>query len=94
MRNFSPIDDNHIAVEQRRDQWFLLTMDRGCFGLRNAQGIAIDNVTSRVCSNSQARVTFRGIGSALESCRVRNVESVEDLQAARTIVSIRRQSSR
>ena len=94
VRNFSPIDDNHIAVEERRDQWFLLTMDRGCFGLRNAQGIAIDNVMNRVCSNSQARVTFRGVGRAVESCRVREVESVEDLEAARTIVSIRRQNSR
>ncbi len=89
VRSFSPLHDEYILVEERRNQHFLITMDRGCFGLRNANGIAIDNVISRVCSNSQARITYRGIGGRLETCRARQIESVEDIEAARRIVEIR-----
>ena len=91
IRNFSPLSDEAVYVDGGGSNHFLLTMDRGCFGLRNAQGIAIDNHMDRVCSNSQARVTFRGVGRSLESCRIRTVEAVEDRTAARTIAEARRQ---
>ncbi len=91
IRNFSPLSDVALYVDGGGGNHFLLTMDRSCFGLRNAQGIAIDNHTDRVCSNSQARVTYRGVGRSLESCRIRTVEAVEDREAARTIAELRRQ---
>jgi hypothetical protein len=91
IRNFSGLSDEALYVDGGGGNHFLLTMDRGCFSLRNAQGIAIDNHTDRVCSNSQARVTYRGVGRSLESCRIRNVEAVEDRAAARTIAEARRQ---
>ncbi len=91
IRNFSPLSDEALYVDGGGGNHFLLTMDRSCFGLRNAQGIAIDNPMDRVCSNSQARVTYRGVGRSLESCRIRTVEAVEDRAAARTIAEARRQ---
>ncbi len=91
IRNFSPLSDEALYVDGGRGNHFLLTMDRSCFGLRNAQGIAIDNHMDRVCSNSQARVTYRGVGRSVESCRIRTVEAVEDRAAARTIAEARRQ---
>lgn len=64
-------------------------MQRSCFGVRNAQDIAISNAVSRVCSNSLAEVTYRGIGNALETCWITQVEAVEDRAAAAAIVEIR-----
>jgi len=91
VRNFSPLSDEALYVDGGGGNHLLLTMDRNCFGLRNAQGIAIDNHMDRVCSNSQARITYRGVGRSLESCRIRTVEAVEDRVAARTIAEARRQ---
>ncbi len=91
VRNFSPLSDGALYVDGGGSNHFLLTMDRNCFGLRNAQSIAIDNHMDRVCSNSQARVTYRGVGRSLESCRIRTVEAVEDRAAARIIAEARRQ---
>ncbi len=91
VRNFSPLSDEALYVDGGGGNHFLLTMDRSCFGLRNAYRIAIDNHMDRVCSNSQARVTYRGVGRSLESCRIRTVEAVEDRAAARTIAEARRQ---
>lgn len=91
VRDFSPLSDKALYVDGGGSNHFLLTMNPGCLGLRSADGIVIDNHTDRVCSNSQARVTYRGIGRSLESCRIRTVEAVEDRAAARTIAEARRQ---
>ena len=89
IRNFSALNDEYIYVQGRRDQHFLLTMERSCFGVRNAQDIAISNIVSRVCSNSLAEVTYRRFGNALETCWILAVEAVEDRAAATAIVEIR-----
>ncbi len=91
VRNFSPLSNGALYVDGGGSNHFLLTMDRNCFGLRSAEEIAIDNHMDRVCSNSQARITYRGVGRSLESCRIRTVEAVEDRAAARTIAEARRQ---
>ena len=88
VRDFDGLDDQYIYVEARGDDHFLLTMDLGCIGLRNALGIAISNDVSRVCSNSFATITYRQFGR-LETCRVREVEAVEDKAAAQTLAEFR-----
>ena len=89
VRNFSGLDNEYLYVEQTGGSHYLLTMFRSCLGLRNAQAIAIESHQDRVCSNSQADVTFRGVGGRRESCGIRTVEEVEDRDAARTLVEMR-----
>jgi len=91
VRNFSPLSDEALYVDGGGGNHFLLTMFRLCSGLRNAQAIAIDTPVDRVCSNSQASITYRGVGGRRDSCGVRTVESVEDRDAARTIAERRGQ---
>ncbi len=91
IRNFSGLSDEALYVDGGGDNHFLVTMHRRCSGLRNAQGIAIDHHMDRVCSNSQASVTYRGVGGRLDSCGIRTVEAVEDRAAARAIAEVRRQ---
>ena len=90
IRNFDAVDDRHLIVEGRRDEFFLLTMFGTCFSLRNANGIAISNDFSRVCSNSSARIVYRDFGR-MQSCRIRTVESVDSEAAAEQIIELRRQ---
>ena len=89
INSFSAFHDEYIYIQERGSRHYLLTMHRGCFGLRSARDIAIRNHTDRVCSNSQAEVSYRGPGSRLEKCFIRTVEAVEDRAAARTLVESR-----
>ena len=88
--SFDALDDRHVYVEARRDQQYLFTLDGGCFGLRSANVIAISDTTSRICSNSFGRLTYREMGTGLRYCRIRDIEVVADKDAARTLVKARR----
>jgi hypothetical protein len=89
INSFSAFHDEYIYIQDRGSRHYLLTMHRGCFGLRSARDIAIQNHTDRVCSNSQAEVSYRGPGARLEKCFIRTVEAVEDRAAARALVESR-----
>jgi len=91
-RSFDALDDQHVYVRGRRNEHYLLTMVAGCIGLRDSFRIAISNDFSRVCSNSFATVTYRGLTGAAETCRVRMVESVEDKDAAEALAESRRRA--
>ena len=88
VRDFSGLSNQYIYVEEAGDNHFLLTMELGCFGLRNAIGIAISNRMSRVCSNDFARVTYRDFGR-LQQCRILEVEKVQSKEAAKELVELR-----
>jgi hypothetical protein len=87
-RSFDALADEFVYVDGGGDDHFLLTMFRGCIGLRDSLRIAISNDFSRVCSNSFATITYRGLGE-LETCRIRRVEAVEDKAAAEALVESR-----
>ena len=89
VRNFSGLSNELVYVEEAGNSHFLLTMFRSCLGLRNARTIAIENHRDRVCSDSQAEITFRGVGGRRESCQIRTVEAVEDRDAARALAELR-----
>ncbi len=89
INNFDAFEDNFVYVEGRRNQHFLLTMQRSCFGLRQARGIAISNQINRVCSNSFAEITYRDFDT-VERCRIREVEAVVDKEAARALAERRK----
>ena len=89
--NFDALDNRHVYVEARRDQRYLFTLDGGCFGLRSANVIAISDTTSRVCSNSFGRLSYREMGSSLRYCRIRDIEAVVDKDAARALVKARKE---
>ncbi|HEY5623255.1 MAG TPA: DUF6491 family protein [Gammaproteobacteria bacterium] len=88
--SFSPLSDRFVWIEARRDEGYLLTIDRACFGLRSAQDIAISNHMNRVCANSQAKITFVDFGQ-VEECVIRTIETVSDRATAEMIVERRRQ---
>ena len=89
INGFDSLDDTFVYVTGRRDQHFLLTMDRSCFGLRNARGIAISNTINRVCSNSFGEITYRDFNTVV-NCRIREVEAVADKETATAIAERRK----
>ena len=88
IRNFDAFTDQHVYVREGSTRHFLFTMSNRCPGLRNANGIAIKDTTSRVCSNSFGEIVYRDRmgGMGLRSCRIGKIEVVESKEDAKAIV--------
>jgi len=93
IRNFDAMDNEHVYAEAGGGRRYLFTMEKGCFGLRGANAIGISDTTSRICANSQATITYREAARTLRRCRIRNIETVENKDAARALLAARRQAS-
>jgi hypothetical protein len=85
--NFDGLTDKHVFVEERRNQYYLLTMKHRCFGLRNAHTIGLKDTTNRICSNRVGgEVIFRDMGSGVRKCFIDTIVPAENKDAARAIV--------
>jgi hypothetical protein len=90
INSFDPIDDQHIYIKATGSKHYLFTMQRRCFDLRNAYGIAVKDTMSRVCSKGFGEIVYRGRGQRLESCRIDTIEAVAGKDDARGLVEDRK----
>ena len=90
--NYRALNNQFLLIEGRQDNNYLLTLGRACFGVRNADNIAISNHTDRVCANSQAKVTYARFGE-VDECMITQIESVADRETAEMLVERRRQQN-
>lgn len=92
IRTFDALTDEYVYVKEGSSKHFLLTMRGRCHNLRNAQGIAIKDATSRVCSDGFGEIVYRDRmgGRRLESCRIDTIQQVESKDDAKAIVEARR----
>lgn len=91
IRSFDALTDKFVYVKEGSSKHYLFTMRNQCFGLRNSMGIAIKDATSRVCSDGFGEILYRDRmgGRRLESCRIAEIERVENKDEARAIVDAR-----
>jgi len=85
VRSFTPLHERFVYVRGRSGEHFLLTMDRFCFGLREATGITLTSTFARICSGSGAVLTYSHIGQR-QTCGVLKVEVVPDKATAERLV--------
>ncbi len=90
INSFDPIDDQHVYIKATGNNHYLFTMQRRCFGLRDAYGIAMKDTMSRVCSKGFGEIVYRGRGQRLESCRIDTIEAVAGKDDARGPVADRK----
>ncbi len=90
INSFDPIDDQHIYIKATGNNHYLFTMQRRCFDLRGAYGIAVKDTMSRVCSKGFGEIVYRGRGQRLESCRIDTIEAVAGKDDARRLVEDRK----
>ena len=90
VRNFDGLDDQHVFVEERSKDYYLLTMKRRCSGLRHANTIALNDTTSRICSGGFGEIIFREAGIGRMTCRIDTIEPVENKDEARAIIDERK----
>lgn len=91
VRGYTVLDDRYVYVSERRNKHYLLTMQTRCTNLDGAFGIAISDTTSRVCSRGFGKIIYqdRLSGREVESCRIREIERVDDKEHAKRIVAAR-----
>ena len=93
IRTFDAISDEYVYVREGSNGHYLMTTQNRCFNLRHAQGIALKDATSRICSDGFGEIVYRnGLGSAarLESCRIDKIERVDSRDDAKAIVEARK----
>jgi hypothetical protein len=88
VNSWSAIDRDHVYLEERGDDNYLLTLFSSCPGLKFTQVIALSNHMGRMCPNDFGRITFRDAGN-VRSCRIDDVERVADKAAAIALVEAR-----
>ncbi len=90
INSFDAIDDQHVYIKATGNKHYLFTMQRKCFDLRGAYGIAVKDTMSRVCSKGFGEIAYRGRGQRLESCRIDTIEAVSGKDNARGLVEDRK----
>jgi len=87
--NFDPLSDKYLFLEERSKNFYLITMKNNCFGLRNARVIAFKDSLRRACSDDNfAEIVVRDMGRPM-SCRIGNIERVEDKATAKALIAER-----
>ena len=88
---FDALDDQHIYVRDRgKRKHFLFTMDPGCYELRYALTIGVQNTLTNVCSNRLDKVIYRDLGKVSKSCRIRYIEVAASKDAVKKLVEDRK----
>ncbi len=91
INSFDAIDDEHVYIKATGNKHFLFSMQRKCFGLRNALGIGVKDTMSRVCSKGFGEIVYRDMGR-LQSCRIDTIESVASKEDAQGLVEDRKEA--
>ena len=91
VKNFDALTDDHVYVEERARQGYLLTMKNRCHGLRFSQVIAFKDTTSRICSNGFGEILYNDRSIGRLQCRIGTIEPVENKDEARAIIDERLQ---
>lgn len=90
VRNFDALSDEHVFIEERRKEYFLLTMRNRCHGLRYAQGIGINDTMSRICSDGFGEIIYRD-GGRMQRCRIGTIERVQNKDEAKATIAERKE---
>jgi hypothetical protein len=87
IRSFDAFDDEHLYVREGGSGHYLFKMRIRCPGLRHAFGIAIKDITTRVCSDSFGEVVYRDRsgGQRLQSCQIGEITKVDSKDAAEAL---------
>jgi hypothetical protein len=86
--SFDYLQNRYVYVTTTGRRHFLLTLANECIALQSAMGIAVHSRFQRVCSDSEASITFLSFNHP-HYCRIIRVEEVRDRAAAEALVAAR-----
>ena len=83
------LDDDHAFVKVRAGNFYLLTVDKTCAGMKLARAIAIVEDTTRFCGDGFSFLAFEDPTVGAMRCRVERIEPVADQNAAEELIRSR-----
>ncbi len=89
IKGYNPLDGRHVLIKARGRDNYLFTLDRSCDRLAFARGIAIVGTANRVCNDGFDLLSFTDPSTGVRRCRIRAIDAVEDIDAARALIAAR-----
>lgn len=86
--SFDYLQNRYVYVTTVGERHYLLTLANECIALQSAMGLAIHSPFQRVCSDSEASITFMSFNHP-HYCRIIRVEAVKDRAQAEAMVAAR-----
>lgn len=86
INSYSALDDQHVYVNVTGKDNYLMTVEGVCSGLTFARGIAVAEMSSRVCGDGAGMIIFNHPGVGSKRCRIVKIEVVADKDAALALI--------
>ena len=83
----TPLDDQHVFVKVSAERFYLLTVEKGCRGLRLARSLVISDSPIRVCGDGNTLLSFEFPAEGPTRCRIEKIEAVADKDAAWDLIT-------
>ncbi len=93
MRDFQSLSSHHILFRYDSKNYYLMTMKRGCFGLRPSSRM-YPKRSDKVCSNRRDEIEYADKLGGVESCMVDTIDHVESRDAAKALIEERKEAEK
>jgi len=93
MRDFTSLSSKYILFRYDSRNYYLMTMKRGCFGLRPSSRV-YPKRSDKVCSNQRDEIEFADKLGGVESCIVDTIDHVESRDAAKALIKERKEAGK
>jgi len=90
LRNFRTLSSQHILFQYDSKTFFLMTMQRSCFGLRETFRIHPGR-TGKACSNRNDEIMYEDKIGGAKSCKIDLIDTVESRDAAKALIKQRKE---
>lgn len=81
--SFEGLSDQEVLVTAGVRDYYLFSIFGVCNGLEDANAIAVEDETGRICGDSFGSIIFRDMGLGIQSCRVHTIERVNSVDEAK-----------
>ena len=90
LRNFRALSSQHILLQYDSKTFFLMTMQRSCFGLRDTFRM-YPGRTGKVCSNRNDEIMYEDKLGGVKPCKIDLIDAVENRDAAKALIKQRKE---
>ena len=92
LRNFRALSSQHILLQYDSKTFFLMTMQRSCFGLRDTFRM-YPGRTGKTCSNRNDEIMYEDKTGGVKPCKIDLIDAVESRDAAKALIKPGRAST-
>jgi hypothetical protein len=93
LSNFRTLSSQHVLFRYDAKNYYLMTMQRSCFGLRDTSRM-YPSRSSKVCGGRRDEISFEDKLGGVETCQVDTIDYVESRDAAKALIKERKEAKK